>query len=917
MDRETGPWADPGAWVLALAAGLAAVNFVWQRSGLGGEHLLRLVADSSDVVLGLILAGLAWRASRASGLAGGPRRGWRLIALGCTGLWIGDVLWFHYSVVLGSDPFPSPADLGYIVFAPLMLAGLLSFTRPLERRVEQVQFWLDVCVVAIGAGTLVWYFLLRPLAWAGDTGTLVLVLNQAYTLSDIVLLVGVVALMLRHRSHRLDAPLAWLVAGLLVMFVADGRFAYQTVADTYAPGGLTDALFNLSYLLMMVGPWLAARQAAETVPAGAIRAAPHRWLKTLPFLSVLAVYGLLSLVAFGPRGPSSGVAGWVEALRWLIGSAAVLTLMLTVRQAVAGQEIARLRADQATRATEARFATLVRHSSDVIGLLGTDRRLHFVSPAVERVLGLNPEDLTRRPLLELIHPGDRRRVAAFLDGVLADGTEAALSEWRLRHADGTWRDIETLATNLSADAAVGGVVLNSRDVTERRRLERRLRELAFQDPLTGLANRALFRDRLEQALARVARTRGRVTLLYLDLDDFKTVNDSLGHAAGDTLLKTVAARLRQCARPGDTVARLGGDELALLTEEPLPPGELSALAERVAARLGEPLTLCGREVRVSASIGISQGDAADGADALMANADLAMYSIKGRGKQGYALFEPAMHRAVLERIDLESDLRRALEHGGLRLYYQPIIELGSGILAGVEAQVRWPHPTRGLLLAGAFLPLAEAKGELLGALGRWALAEVCRQGRDWRDQLPAAAPWMVALSTAVLQLQHGSPRADVETALAESGLDPGVLVLEVTEGGLARLSAAGADALIGLRGQGVRLAIDDFGVGPSSLAALHRYPFDILKLDQSFVADLGDASRAAPLPRAIVALAAMLKLDSVAEGVASQGQADALLRLGCAYAQGPFFGPPLEATDFAERWLRHRRDPYRRVPGPP
>ncbi|WP_295392150.1 EAL domain-containing protein [uncultured Thiodictyon sp.] len=899
---------DPGTWVLAVNFALLACYLLWVPFHWGGEARVALLADLADLVLSVSLFGLTWRASRSAGLNRRTRLGWRLLALGALAYWLGNLGWFGYEVLLGVNPFPSPADLGYLSFIPLVLAGLLCFIRPLESRSERVQFWLDVCVVMIGVGVMVWYFLLRPMAQVHYNSTLQLLLTQAPPLGDTALLVAAAALVLKRRRGRSGAPLAWLVAGLVCLFLADTRFAYQVLAGSYATGGLTDALYALAYCLMMVGPYLEYRIAAAGVPSVD---GPSDWgAGLLPYLSVAGAYALLLLVAFG-LVPEVPYVHWGDALGGLILAAAVLTVLVMVRQAVAAREIARLRAAQATRATQARFAALVRHSSDVISLMGPDRHIRFVSAAAQRVLGLAPAALTDTDLLDLLHPEDRRHAADFLRRVLASQAVTASTEWRLRHADGSWRDIETLATNLTADPTVGGVVLNSRDITERRRLEQRLRQLAFQDPLTGLANRTLFRDRVEHALIRAARSQGSLTLLYLDLDDFKAVNDSLGHAAGDTLLQVVAERLHQCARESDTVARLGGDELAILVEEPLPPAAAGALAERIAARLAEPIALGGREVPVRASIGIAQSVPTDGVDTLLGKADLAMYWVKHSGKQGYAQFEPAMQAAARERIDLELDLRHALECGEFLVYYQPIIHLPTNTLAGVEALVRWQHPRRGLLPPEVFIPLAEEKGELMVLLGRWALNQACGQARVWQDLLPAGMAWHVAVNISVRQFQQSDLVQDVADALERSGLDPQSLVLEITESTLMQGTAQALSQLTALKAQGVRLAIDDFGVGYSSLAYLHRFPMDILKLDKSFVDHLGAGHGDAPLTRAIVAIGAMLNLETVAEGVERPCQALELLRLGCPYVQGYLYAPPLDAAALGVQWIASHQDPYK------
>jgi len=914
--RAGGVLADPGTWVLGVNLVLVACYLVCLWFHWGGAARVTLIANLADLVLGLSLTGLTWRAARIPGLARHARLGWRLIALGFLAFWIGNVLWFRDEVMLGVKPFPSLADLGFLSYFPLVLAGLLCFIRPRESRAERIQFALDLCVITIGAGTLVWFFLLRPIAAAAYGSTLELVLTQAYPLGDTALLVALAALALKPRRDGSGAPLAWLMTGLSFFFLADTSFAYQTVAQTYVAGGVTDALYNLGYVTTMVGPYLAVRRGATAGPSAPPPVQPGRGFVLLPYLSVAAVEGLLLLVVFdwvsgSARGQSAGALGG------LVLAGAILTVLTMIRQAIAARELARLRAEQAIRQTGARFASLVRHSSDVISLLGPDLCLSFVSPAVQRVLGLAPEALTGRPLLDLLHPEDRPHVAGFLACVLAGRAGTAVTQWRLCHADGSWRDIETLVTNLTADPAVGGLVLNSRDVTERRRLEERLRFLAFQDPLTGLANRTLLRERLDQALARAARSQHPITLLYLDLDDFKTVNDSLGHAAGDALLRIAAERLRQCARASDTVARLGGDELAVLIEDPLPLDDAVALATRIGARLAEPMALCGRQMRVTASIGIAQGGAADEVDTLLANADLAMYSIKASGKQGYALFKPEMHTAALERIDLEHDLRRGLERGEFLLHYQPIIHLATKTLAGVEALVCWQHPRRGLLYPEVFLPLAEEKGELMVVLGRWVLSEACRQGKLWQDLLPPGMPWAVIVNISVRQFQQCDLARDVDAALAASGLDPRSLVLEITESTLMQCTAETLNQLTDIKTRGLRLAIDDFGVGYSSLAYLHRFPVDILKLDRSFVATLGDDQEDAPLTRAIVAIGAMLQLETIAEGVELPRQAAELLRLGCPFAQGYLFSRPLDAATLSADWIASRQDPYRSDrPGP-
>jgi len=434
--------------------------------------------------------------------------------------------------------------------------------------------------------------------------------------------------------------------------------------------------------------------------------------------------------------------------------------------------------------------------------------------------------------------------------------------------------------------------------------ERAAREAAheaFHDALTGLPNRSLLLDRIDHAVRRAERTDQAVAVLFCDLDGFKTVNDSLGHSAGDELLVLVGQRIGGCVRPADTVARLGGDEFAVLVEEIDQPSDAARAARRILEALEDPFEVSGREVYVGASIGIATG--AGPVETLVRNADLAMYRAKSRGKGRYAVFEPEMHTAIVERLDLEIDLKRAIQNKELVLSYQPIYRLETREIAGLEALVRWQHPTRGLVTPDRFVPLAE-ESSLVAELGRWVLRSACHQAALWRAKYPGYTNLQVGVNISGVQLREPGAPADVADALADSGLDASGLILEITETALMEDSAAVVGRLGELKSLGVSLAVDDFGVGHSSLRYLKQFPLDNLKIDRAFVEELGREGGDPALVRAMVDLAQIFGLVVVAEGVERPEQIDALLELGCALGQGHFLSEPLEAAEADSLLLR-------------
>jgi diguanylate cyclase (GGDEF)-like protein/PAS domain S-box-containing protein len=545
------------------------------------------------------------------------------------------------------------------------------------------------------------------------------------------------------------------------------------------------------------------------------------------------------------------------------------------------------------RRGQERFRSLVQNSADVNMVLRPDGTIEYESPAVERVLGYQVPDRESRSVLEFVHADDQARVGQLIADVVRTPGSQVSGEFRIRHADGSWRSIEAIGTNLIDDPAVGGLVVNYRDITMRKTLEDELRHQAFHDSLTGLANRALFADRLEHALSRIRRINNPLAVLFIDLDDFKNINDSLGHGEGDQLLMSVAERLRGALRAGDTIARMGGDEFAVLVEDPPDAASPVDVAQRLLATLQAPFERGGKELFVHASVGVAVTTSRkQTADELLRNADVSMYTAKSNGKNRIEVFEPSMHTAALTRLAIKGDLERALERGEFFVLYQPIINLETQDVVGVEALLRWRHTERGVVGPVEFIPVAEETG-LIVELGGWVLEQACRQARAW-DAVAPGRPMTMSVNVSGRQVTEPGFVDRVAAVLKDSGLEPGRLVLEFTEGVLMRDTAATMATLNELKGLGVRLAIDDFGTGYSSLSYLRQFPIDVLKIDRSFVASMANGSSETALMQSILMLSETLHLETIAEGIEEPAQMADLQAMGADLGQGYLFARPLE-----------------------
>jgi diguanylate cyclase (GGDEF)-like protein/PAS domain S-box-containing protein len=567
-------------------------------------------------------------------------------------------------------------------------------------------------------------------------------------------------------------------------------------------------------------------------------------------------------------------------------------------------------AEKALRENEQRFRSLVQNASDMITVISLDTTVSYQSPSIERVLGYQVHELVGRKLVELFHREDVPRVLSFLTEAMMRPAQSAVVETRVQHANGSWRDLEIIGTDQRLDPSVGGFVLNIRDVSERKALERQLRHQAFHDSLTNLANRASFFDRIEHALSRGGGNGTGIAVIFLDLDDFKSVNDSLGHDAGDQLLSEVGQRLQRCIRPADTAARLGGDEFAILLEDITDVDYARYVSNRLLDVLRLPYELSGKDITIRASIGIASSLEHDvEAGELLRNADIAMYEAKRSGGSRFSEYTSEMYAATLDRLDLLEDLQHALARDEFEVLYQPTVVLDSQRIVGFEALVRWRHPQRGLLSPADFIRLAEESGVIL-PLGRWVLQQACSQAVAWQRTFPNEPKLTMNVNVSVYQLHHPQFIAEVAEALRHTGLEPSTLVLEVTESAMLQNTRKMLDCLEELKQLGVRLAIDDFGTGYSSLSYLSQYPFDVLKIDKAFIdqefsePEVGTSRK--EVARAIIDLGKTLQLKIIAEGIERADQLATLQALDCEFGQGYLFARPLSAGEI-EDMLTERR----------
>ncbi|MCH0537990.1 EAL domain-containing protein [Streptomyces sp. MUM 203J] len=905
-----GPGRPPGGaggttaqLLLALACGGYALGALF---GWGSEQLALIMGDFGLSAAALTASVSCFLYARAHGRRFRPA--WLLFAFSSAMAAAGNAVWGWYEVVLGRHvPSPSLADVFFLLFAPPAIVGLLVLAKRPVTRAGWVCLALDSWLIAGSLLTLSWSLALAHTAAFQGESVAAAALSLAYPLLDIVLVSMVLALHFR-RSKGNRSAVHTAIAALALTVLCDALFTSPLLRDTYRSGQLLDAGWFAGSLLLAYAPW-GVRRAPEAGSQRGPRQARH---SSRPIAGSLAALTPYLAAAVCTLSILYNVTEGRRVDRVVVFTGCTVVLALVVRQGIMLLDNIALTHELAQK--ENHFRSLVQSSSDVIMIAAPSGVLRYVSPAASGVYGRDAEELVGTELAALIHPDDLGMVVHEVRRFLAASPSEEPTtriECRFRSGTGDWLNVES-----TVNRHQGGLIFNSRDVTERVRLQAQLQHNAEHDPLTDLPNRALFTQRVRQALSGRRCGDSGTAVLFIDLDGFKAVNDRLGHQAGDELLVQAARRLQDSVRAGDIAARLGGDEFAALIagdggQDPAAREfQVHEIADRLRLTLSQPYEVeGGSEARVAASIGVAFAEPGINAGDLLRNADLAMYRAKAAGKNRVELYAPQMQTEAVRRTELATRLRTALHDGEFALLHQPVVDLATGRIAAVAAQARW-RSAQGILFTPAeVLRVTDDGGERASELGRWMLEEAVAQAAE-RHRLGHRVPVSVRVPARRL-LDRSMPPPTVEALLTRHGLPPGALVVELSDSDPRIPFDELEQCLVALRRLGVRIALDGFGSGYGAITALRRLPVDILKLDRGLVEGVVESARLSKITSGLLRIAGDLGLKSVADGADVPEQVLALRAMGCSHAQGTAFSGPLDEYRLRRALVRGEY----RVPG--
>ncbi|MGW7140317.1 putative bifunctional diguanylate cyclase/phosphodiesterase [Streptomyces xanthophaeus] len=901
------PPGAAGARGLAMQLLLAVVSggyAVGAALNWGSEEVAEIMGDFGLSAAGLLAAVSCY--SYARSIDSRERPAWLLFAFSSLMGASGNAVWGWYEVVLGTEvPKPSVADFAFLCFAPPAIVGLLVLAKRPVTRAGWVCLALDSWLIGGSLLTLSWSLALAHAAQTAQTGAPGSVpraaLSLAYPLLDIALVSMVLVLHFR-RSETNRSAVNTAIAALALTVLSDALFTSPLLSAGYQSGQLLDAGWFAGSLLLAYAPWGARRLHLVPEQSGHPRGErPH----SRPITGSLPALTPYLAAAVCTLGILYNVVDGRKVDRMVVFTGCTVVLALVIRQGIMLLDNIALTQELAQK--ENHFRSLVQGSSDVIMIAAPTGTLRYVSPAAAGVYGREAEELVGTELATLIHPDDLGRVVHEVRRFLAaPPTEEPTTriECRFKSGGGEWLNVES-----TVNRHQGGLILNSRDVTERVRLQAQLQHSAEHDPLTDLPNRALFTRRVRQALTGRRAGDHSTAVLFIDLDGFKAVNDTIGHQAGDELLIEAARRLQDSVRAGDTAARLGGDEFAALIlgdgsrDRSAREYQVHEIADRLRTTLSQPYRISGSEVRVAASIGVAFADPGITPSDLMRNADLAMYRAKAGGKDRVEMYAPQMQAEVVRRAELAGRLRTALHEGEFALLHQPVVSLATGEVSAVVAQARW-RSAQGILFTPAeFLRVAEySEGSAAAAggpdasrtaeLGRWLLEEAVEQAAD-RHRAGHDVPVAVRM-TAQRLLDRAMPLGSVEALLTRHGLPSGALILELAVSDPRVPFEDLERRLAALHRLGVGIALDGFGSGYAAISALRRLPVDMLKLDRGLVEGVVESARLHKITAGLLRIANDLGMQSVADGVDLPEQVMALRAMGCTHGQGVAFSGPLD-----------------------
>nr|WP_272263555.1 EAL domain-containing protein [Streptomyces xanthophaeus] len=887
--------------LLAVVSGGYAVG---AALNWGSEEVAEIMGDFGLSAAGLLAAVSCY--SYARSIDSRERPAWLLFAFSSLMGASGNAVWGWYEVVLGTEvPKPSVADFAFLCFAPPAIVGLLVLAKRPVTRAGWVCLALDSWLIGGSLLTLSWSLALAHAAQTAQTGAPGSVpraaLSLAYPLLDIALVSMVLVLHFR-RSETNRSAVNTAIAALALTVLSDALFTSPLLSAGYQSGQLLDAGWFAGSLLLAYAPWGARRLHLVPEQSGHPRGErPH----SRPITGSLPALTPYLAAAVCTLGILYNVVDGRKVDRMVVFTGCTVVLALVIRQGIMLLDNIALTQELAQK--ENHFRSLVQGSSDVIMIAAPTGTLRYVSPAAAGVYGREAEELVGTELATLIHPDDLGRVVHEVRRFLAaPPTEEPTTriECRFKSGGGEWLNVES-----TVNRHQGGLILNSRDVTERVRLQAQLQHSAEHDPLTDLPNRALFTRRVRQALTGRRAGDHSTAVLFIDLDGFKAVNDTIGHQAGDELLIEAARRLQDSVRAGDTAARLGGDEFAALIlgdgsrDRSAREYQVHEIADRLRTTLSQPYRISGSEVRVAASIGVAFADPGITPSELMRNADLAMYRAKAGGKDRVEMYAPQMQAEVVRRAELAGRLRTALHEGEFALLHQPVVSLATGEVSAVVAQARW-RSAQGILFTPAeFLRVAEySEGSAAAAggpdasrtaeLGRWLLEEAVEQAAD-RHRAGHDVPVAVRM-TAQRLLDRAMPLGSVEALLTRHGLPSGALILELAVSDPRVPFEDLERRLAALHRLGVGIALDGFGSGYAAISALRRLPVDMLKLDRGLVEGVVESARLHKITAGLLRIANDLGMQSVADGVDLPEQVMALRAMGCTHGQGVAFSGPLD-----------------------